>query len=131
MPSVDMGHGPRHNSDGTKTPLSVLAEHWGFQAFRHPQESVISTVLAGQDALVVMATGGGKSLCYQVNLCSPVHQLQKCCDVLLQLLYLHPAPVGHTFNLLELTARHQPTHKSSRSGIPYGQTSTLARRYHL
>ena len=43
-----------------------LAEVFGFSQFRPPQEEVVSTLLSGQDALVVMPTGGGKSLCYQL-----------------------------------------------------------------
>ncbi|WP_151669399.1 DNA helicase RecQ [Nitrincola schmidtii] len=43
-----------------------LAEVFGFSQFRQPQEEVVGTLLSGQDALVVMPTGGGKSLCYQL-----------------------------------------------------------------
>ncbi|QEW06044.1 DNA helicase RecQ [Nitrincola iocasae] len=43
-----------------------LIEVFGFSQFRTPQEEVVSTLLSGQDALVVMPTGGGKSLCYQL-----------------------------------------------------------------
>src|SRR5262245_27433489 len=45
---------------------AALAEHFGFAAFRGSQENVIRHVLAGGDALVVMPTGEGKSLCYQL-----------------------------------------------------------------
>src|SRR5690606_41256649 len=45
------------------TPLREL---FGFTAFRGPQEAVCRHLLAGGDALVVMATGEGKSLCYQL-----------------------------------------------------------------
>ena len=44
----------------------LLATHFGFREFLEGQESVITSILEGQDALVVMPTGGGKSLCYQL-----------------------------------------------------------------
>ena len=44
---------------------SVIKEHWGFDRFRPLQERAISTVLDGRDSVVVVPTGGGKSLCYQ------------------------------------------------------------------
>jgi len=45
---------------------SALERHFGFSRFREGQADVIDAVLAGQDAIVVMPTGGGKSLCYQL-----------------------------------------------------------------
>lgn len=50
----------------TQTPLSVLNHVFGFDAFRGPQQAVIDALVSGQDALVLMPTGGGKSLCYQI-----------------------------------------------------------------
>ncbi len=47
-------------------PDGVLARVFGFPAFRGLQEAVIEHVLGGGDALVLMPTGGGKSLCYQI-----------------------------------------------------------------
>lgn len=44
----------------------VLETTFGYKSFRGPQAAIVATVLAGQDALVLMPTGGGKSLCYQV-----------------------------------------------------------------
>jgi ATP-dependent DNA helicase RecQ len=44
----------------------VLRETFGFDAFRGPQQDVIDHVVDGGDALVLMPTGGGKSLCYQI-----------------------------------------------------------------
>jgi|UPI00068D455D ATP-dependent DNA helicase RecQ len=46
--------------------LEVLGRVFGYDAFRGPQREVVDHVVAGGDALVLMPTGGGKSLCYQV-----------------------------------------------------------------
>ncbi len=45
---------------------AVLRRVFGFDAFRGPQQAIVEHVTAGGDALVLMPTGGGKSLCYQV-----------------------------------------------------------------
>jgi ATP-dependent DNA helicase RecQ len=44
----------------------VLREHFGYPDFRPGQERAVSSVLSGKDTLVILPTGGGKSLCYQV-----------------------------------------------------------------
>lgn len=48
------------------TPHQLLEQHFGFREFLEGQERVIHAILAGQDAVVIMPTGGGKSLCYQL-----------------------------------------------------------------
>ena len=45
---------------------AILKANFGFESFRGQQEVVIRRVLAGGDALLLMPTGGGKSLCYQL-----------------------------------------------------------------
>jgi ATP-dependent DNA helicase RecQ len=46
--------------------LDVISKYWGYSSFRPLQEEAMNAALAGRDSLVVMPTGGGKSLCYQV-----------------------------------------------------------------
>src|SRR6185312_14386436 len=53
----------------TKQNTSLLAhlqEHFGFDAFKGNQDKIIQSLLSGKDTFVIMPTGGGKSLCYQL-----------------------------------------------------------------
>lgn len=44
----------------------ILKNYWGYDSFRPNQEDIMSAVLAGEDVLAVLPTGGGKSLCFQI-----------------------------------------------------------------
>ena len=57
---------PALSHQGRGNLLSLLKRHFGYDEFRPGQQAVISNALAGRHGLVVMPTGGGKSLCYQL-----------------------------------------------------------------
>ena len=46
--------------------IEILQKYWNHNAFREPQQEIIDSVLAGNDTLALMPTGGGKSVCFQI-----------------------------------------------------------------
>lgn len=57
---------PDFSGDTMSTMLRVLKKHWGYDAFRPMQAEIIRSVMEGHDTLGLMATGGGKSITFQV-----------------------------------------------------------------
>lgn len=48
------------------SPLELLSKYWNYENFRTPQEAIIRSALNEEDSLVLLPTGGGKSLCFQI-----------------------------------------------------------------
>jgi ATP-dependent DNA helicase RecQ len=55
-----------HKNSPPRSPSQILHDVFGYTHFRGPQQAIVEHVAAGGDALVLMPTGGGKSLCYQI-----------------------------------------------------------------
>src|SRR5580765_6830266 len=54
------------NSPSIEDARRALSAHFGYESFRPGQEQAVESVLSGTDTLVVLPTGGGKSICYQI-----------------------------------------------------------------
>jgi len=69
-PKIPKSKVPKTHPTSEKANDTLLKEqlqkHFGFNSFKEPQEQIIKSLLSGKDTFVIMPTGGGKSLCYQL-----------------------------------------------------------------
>ena len=98
-------------------PGAILHEIFGYEQFRGPQAAIVDHVIAGGDALVLMPTGGGKSLCYQIPAIARQragHGVTVVVSPLIALMHdqvgaLHEAGVAAAFLNSTLSAASRPT----------------------
>ena len=64
--------------------FKLLKQHWGYSEFRPRQQAIVEGIIGGRDAAIIMPTGGGKSLCYQL----PAVAMNKTCIVVSPLIAL-------------------------------------------
>ena len=64
--SIRQSTASKNSVDAAQNLAAQLQEQFGFDGFKDPQEAIIQSLLSGTDTFVIMPTGGGKSLCYQL-----------------------------------------------------------------
>src|SRR5215216_2543590 len=130
----------------TKTPSinleQALKEQYGFKKFKGDQEKIIQTLLSGKDTFVIMPTGGGKSLCYQLPailsegvaiIVSPLIALMKN-QVDLVRSYSSQDDVAHFLNSTLTKKEIREVHddlKSGRTRMLYVAPETLTKQDNL
>ncbi|SHI81529.1 RecQ family ATP-dependent DNA helicase [Algibacter luteus] len=95
-------------------PINILERYWNFTSFRPEQEAIINAVIEGEDTFVLLPTGGGKSLCFQI----PALAKKGICIVISPLIALMKDQV-QSLNDKGIKAM------AITSGISYSQLDTL------
>ena len=95
----------------------ILKKYFGYEAFRKSQEKIIASILSGNDTLVIMPTGGGKSICYQI----PAMQLNGVTIVISPLISLMKDQVDSLKNM-GISAEYV------NSSLSAEETSSILRR---
>ncbi|KAB1068617.1 RecQ family ATP-dependent DNA helicase [Tamlana haliotis] len=95
-------------------PINILERYWNFTSFRAEQEAIINAVIEGEDTFVLLPTGGGKSLCFQI----PALAKDGICIVISPLIALMKDQV-QTLNDKGIKAM------ALTSGISYNQLDTM------
>ena len=118
-----------------QTPLDILTNIFGHEQFRPFQESIINHILRRQDALIVLPTGGGKSLCYQLPalmfdgvtvVISPLISLMQDQVMQLQNRGIRAAFLNHTVGNTEYVATMQQV-RQGKIKLLYVAPETLVR----
>ncbi|MXV73946.1 DNA helicase RecQ [Candidatus Poribacteria bacterium] len=119
----------------TQTPLEILTNVFGHEQFRPFQENIINHILKQQDALIVLPTGGGKSLCYQLPalmfegvtvVVSPLISLMQDQVTQLQNRGIHAAFLNHTVGNTAYVATMQQV-RQGKIKLLYLAPETLVR----
>ena len=95
-------------------PINILERYWNYTKFRNNQEAIIEAVINGEDTFVLLPTGGGKSLCFQI----PALAKEGICIVISPLIALMKDQV-QALNKKNIKAL------AITSGISYGELDTL------
>ncbi|MDP2636251.1 MULTISPECIES: DNA helicase RecQ [unclassified Pseudoalteromonas] len=121
-----------------RTPAAILKQVFGYSEFRDGQEAVINAALYGKDSLVLLPTGGGKSVCYQVPalalsgltvVISPLISLMQDQVAQLQALGVKAAYINNSLNREEQQQIYQQLHSGQIKLLYVAPEKVLQREF--